>query len=88
MAAKGERTKYELLCFDDFPIAAALPASRRRSAHLRMATQRLLWRPSHCPFAEPMFNVATFLRTRMIPKSGYRFSDKIMRKREAPLNGS
>jgi hypothetical protein len=42
---------------------------------------------AHCPFAAPMFMVAAIF-TRMIPKSGYRFSDKIMRKQKVRLYGS
>ena len=34
-----------------------------------------------------MFKVAAFF-TRMMPKSGYRFSDKIMRKQKERLHGT
>jgi hypothetical protein len=45
-------------------------------------------RPSHCPFRLPMCQVAALLR--IIPKSGYRFSEMIMRQRKCagPLHGS
>jgi hypothetical protein len=62
MAAKRERTKYELLLFDDFPIVAIGRRHTGNRTWPHLAAPGRTSATSHCPLPEPMFNVATFLR--------------------------